>query len=131
MTDVKRIEQLKRSAPMGAADIVIIALLAVGAVALAVFSLLPVGRGSEVAIAVAGNTRRYPLSEDAEIKLDSLTVVIEGGEVYVRDSACPDKICEHTGRISRVHEKIVCLPAGVIVSIEGESEFDLTTGGRT
>ena len=55
-------------------------------------------------------------------------MVIDGGEAYVKDASCADKVCEHTGRISRVNQSIVCLPGGVVVKIVGSGEFQADTG---
>lgn len=46
-----------------------------------------------------------------------LTVVTENGAVYVEKSGCPDKICVHKGRIDRVGDTIVCLPARTVVEV--------------
>ncbi len=44
-------------------------------------------------------------------------VVVEQGAVYMQEADCPDKICVHTGKISKVGETIVCLPHRVVVEI--------------
>lgn len=35
------------------------------------------------------------------------------------DSTCPDKLCEHTGTITKSGQSIVCLPAQTTVALEG------------
>lgn len=52
----------------------------------------------------------------------SNTIVIEGGKVYMKDADCPDKVCEHTGKISKTGETIVCLPHRVVVEISGKQQ---------
>ena len=47
------------------------------------------------------------------------TLVIENGYAWMTDSECPDKICEHMGKIHMNGQLIVCLPNGVIVTVEG------------
>ncbi len=83
--------------------------------------------GSTVLITLNGPTyAEVPLSENAEIDVDGLlTVVIDGGEVYVCESTCPDGLCEGMGKISKSGESIVCLPNGVVVKITSdEPEYD-------
>ena len=128
MTDVKRISALKRTKAVNLVDYIIIAALVVITVAVSIIALLPSRAGAAARVTVNGVTTEYSLADSRVIELDSLTVVIENGEVYVRDSKCADKICEHTGRISRAHESIVCLPAGVVITIAADSEFQISTG---
>ncbi|MCD7822702.1 MAG: NusG domain II-containing protein [Oscillospiraceae bacterium] len=83
--------------------------------------------GSTVLIALNGSTyAEIPLSKNVEIDVDGiLTVIIEGGEVWVEDSTCPDGLCEGSGKISRSGESIVCLPGGVTVKItSSDPEYD-------
>ena len=98
------------------------------ALALALTGALGGKKGAAVTITEDGKTQEYPLGENRTITLRSLTVVIENGEAYVINPDCPDKICEHSGRISRVNQSIVCLPAGVVVGIKGAGEFQTDTG---
>ncbi len=64
---------------------------------------------------------RYPLSVDGRFPLNggTNTLVIEDGYAWMTDSQCPDKICEHMGKIHLNGQLIVCLPNGVIVTVEG------------
>lgn len=52
-------------------------------------------------------------------------IVIQDGYVYMADADCPDKLCEHMGKISKTGENIVCMPHRVVVEIIGDrSELD-------
>ena len=52
-------------------------------------------------------------------------IVIQDGFVYMADADCPDKLCEHMGKISKTGENIVCMPHRVVVEIVGDgSELD-------
>ncbi len=63
---------------------------------------------------------------DGEFPVD---VVIADDGVYVKSASCPDKLCEHTGKISRSGQSIVCLPAKVTVTLESnDNEFDAVVG---
>jgi hypothetical protein len=64
---------------------------------------------------------RYPLSKNGSFPLNggTNTLVVEDGYAWMTDSDCPDKICEHMGKIHMNGQLIVCLPNGVIVTVEG------------
>lgn len=51
----------------------------------------------------------------------SVTVVISDESVRVQSADCPDKLCEHTGEITRSGQSIVCLPAKVTVTLESKN----------
>ena len=87
-------------------------------------SLLFRGSGARVIVSQNGSTlREYPLNGFAD---DVITnpetggtnrLHISGGRVWVTDASCPDKICEHYGRISGDGEVIVCLPNRLIITV--------------
>ena len=89
--------------------------------------------GSTLVIATPDGTAEYALSENREIALSSqgisLTVVIENGAAYVRESNCHDGVCRAGGRIYRGGETILCAPAGVRLSVRGgASDVDHIAG---
>ena len=60
-----------------------------------------------------------------------VTVVMSNSGVFVKNSACPDKLCEHTGEINAVGQSIVCLPAKISVSLvttDAENSLDAVVG---
>lgn len=128
MTDVKRINALKVSKPVKPIDVIVIAVLSIVALVLSLTGAFRGENGNRVIVTAGGVKSEYDLNSDREIKLETLTVIIKDGGVYVTDSTCPDKICEYTGKIRRVNEAIVCLPADVIITIDGKGEFDTDTG---
>ena len=71
---------------------------------------------------------QYDLYSDREILVEgeghSLTISISSGTVRVIDADCPDRLCMKTGTISEIGKSIVCLPARVIVTIEGGDGAD-------
>ena len=82
-----------------------------------------------VVIDISGQeVRRVPLSDFTEATVTSrgytLHIAAEGGAVSVTDSDCPTQDCVHTGAISRAGQSIVCLPAQVVVHLEGASVPD-------
>lgn len=52
----------------------------------------------------------------------TLLVLIDGSGVRVEQSDCPSQDCVHTGTITRAGQSIVCLPAQIVVHLEGASE---------
>ncbi len=70
--------------------------------------------------------RRVALSgmdKEQVIELDDgtyhLTVRVSAAGAYVSSSDCPTQDCVHTGVIRRAGQSIVCLPAQVVVYLEG------------
>lgn len=66
--------------------------------------------------------REYALSEDRTELITapgggSNTLHIQGGSAWISGASCPDKLCEHSGKISRPGELIVCLPNRLIIQI--------------
>ncbi len=60
-----------------------------------------------------------------------LTVYVTESSVKVQSSACYDKLCEHSGEITRSGQSIVCLPAKVSVTLEStakHNDFDAVVG---
>jgi len=43
----------------------------------------------------------------------------ENGRIRVEAADCPDKVCLNTGWISRPGQSIICLPAHLVIRIEG------------
>lgn len=69
----------------------------------------------------------YDLNQDAEIPIevgDSVTnvVCISNGYAYMKESKCPDHLCEKQGRIHKEGQSIVCLPNRVVVTIESDED---------
>ena len=62
----------------------------------------------------------------------TLRFVLAEDEVWVEESDCPTQDCVHTGHITRGGQSIVCLPARVIVQLEGgtvdDAPVDLVIG---
>ncbi|MCI8427758.1 MAG: NusG domain II-containing protein [Lachnospira sp.] len=87
--------------------------------------------GSMVVIKINGDINyKGSLYQSKELVVDgyqggSNRIVIQDGFVYMADADCPDKLCEHMGKISKTGENIVCMPHRVVVEIVGDgSELD-------
>lgn len=107
-------------------DTLVALIIALLAVAAALWFYLPRSQSGQltVVISVAGEeTRRVPLSDFTETTVTggsyTLRVSTRDGGVAVTDSDCPTQDCVHTGVITRAGQSIVCLPAQVVVHLEG------------
>ena len=104
--------------------IMLILLLVVCGIWIAV-SRLSAGEGNYAVVKVDGEiVCQLPLAEDTVIRIDGknnirLKVIVDKGSIFVEHSDCPDKICEQKGRISKINENIICLPARTVIEIQG------------
>lgn len=111
-----------------AGDLILCVLIALAAVA--VFAAFAFGGRNAVSVTVKSDsgTANYPLSEDAEIGIDSnghkLVLVISGGKAFVSSSDCPDKVCVSTPAISEKGGTIICVPARVEIKADGGDSDD-------
>lgn len=105
--------------------VVLLVVALAAACALAVWS-----RGSDTgeltAVVTVDGTEvdRFALS-DSELEKTytsrgyTLHVLVYDGEIRVSEADCPTQDCVHTGTITRTGQSIVCLPARVIIRLEG------------
>ena len=54
----------------------------------------------------------------------TLHLALDASGVTMAESDCPTQDCVHTGTVSRSGQSIVCLPARVIVRLEGATQGD-------
>ena len=54
----------------------------------------------------------------------TLHLAMDASGVTMTESDCPTQDCVHTGSVSRSGQSIVCLPARVIIQLEGTVEGD-------
>lgn len=115
-------------------DVFLVAGLLAAALFSFLFTFLP-GNGATCVISYDGGRDTYPLTVDRTVFVGSmgytLSVVIENGTVSVASSDCPDGVCVDSGAISRTGQAIVCVPANVVVRIEGGADagVDAVAGG--
>ena len=89
--------------------------------ALAVILLAGVITVTRVMTRTEGTTARVEITDGTyEISEGKLPVTLEVSEGRIRfiNSRCPDHICEGYGWLSKEHDQAVCMPAGVVVSVE-------------
>ena len=107
-------------------DAVVAAIVALLAVAVALWFYLPKTQNGELTVVISTGgeeTERVKLTSftDATVTHNGYTLRItaDGSGVRVADSDCPTQDCVHTGTITRAGQSIVCLPAQVVVHLEG------------
>lgn len=112
-------------------DAVVAVVVALLAVAAALWFCLPRTQTGNltVVISVGGQeTQRTGLKDFAPTTLShngyTLTVASDGDSVWIASSDCPTQDCVHTGHIRRGGQSIVCLPAQVVVYLEGAASPD-------
>lgn len=124
MTSEQRREIVRTGALFSRFDIVFF--VAVVVIIAAVFFAIYAFGGNAATVEIKSPKGKLvrSLAENARIDVDGLlTVVIEDGKVHVENAVCPDKVCEHTGKVDRCGAMIACLPSGIVVYIAGESDF--------
>ena len=95
-------------------------------------------KGNMVQVSVDGTvTETFPLSEDLTVTIEGYgkgtnVLVISDGKCCLKDTSCPDHLCEKMGMIDSVGQSIICLPNRVVVEVIGDdtdAEYDAVVGG--
>ena len=124
------------------ADALVAAAVALLAIVSALLFYLPKTQSGQltVVISVGGQEQsRIPLTQlpDAPTRIDGCSgytlwlspvcndlIGSDGMGVCVSESDCPSQDCVHTGVIRRAGQSIVCLPAQVVIHLEGAASPD-------
>ena len=107
-------------------DLILIALTVSLAIAIGLSLYFLREDGETVRVTVHGETFGvYSLTEDRTVEIRSEEginrLVIRDGEAFVEHADCPDGICAAHKPIKRMKESIVCLPHGVVITVEGKA----------
>lgn len=112
-------------------DAVVAVIVALLAVAVALWFYLPKVQSGDVTVVISAGgreTQRAALKDFAGTTVShngyTLVVSADGDGVWVSDSDCPTQDCVHTGHIRRAGQSIVCLPAQVVIHLEGAASAD-------
>ena len=112
-------------------DAVVAAIVALLAVAVALWFYLPKTQSGELTVVISTGgeeTERVKLNNFTEATVThngyTLRITADGSGVRVADSDCPTQDCVHTGTITRAGQSIVCLPAKVLGHLEGAASAD-------
>lgn len=128
MIDDKRLNCVRNArSPFRICDILVFgAALVLTAVLLLTLYKSP---GEQVEIIHDGKKIVRPLDEDRrEVIEGKLTVVIQNKQVWVENSTCDKKTCEHTGKIRYKNQTIVCAQNRIVISIVGDDDLAGTVG---
>lgn len=104
---------------------ILTALLAAAALAAGLWLWLrPRTAGHTALVTVAGaQSFTVPLDKDNEIHIDTaalpVTLEVKGGKIRFINSQCPDGLCEGFGWLSDEGSQAICMPAGVVVTVQG------------
>lgn len=66
--------------------------------------------------------REESLPKNEVINLGNLEIEMNGNQIRILKSECPQKICKHAGWISNPGQTIVCVPNKLLIEIVGKSE---------
>lgn len=78
-------------------------------------------KGKSAQIIVDGEVKEIiSLDEAYEKEINGVVICCEKGEIFIKESDCPDKVCVRSGRISKSGEGIICAPNRVAVKIDGK-----------
>lgn len=98
------------------------ALLLAGALALWQMRARAPGNCARVTVEGAAQDTVLSLAEDGRFAVEGgrlpVTLEVCGGRIRFVESRCPDHICEQYGWLSQEYDQAVCLPAGVVVTVE-------------
>ena len=110
-------------------DIIIIALALLAALALYLVSSLTASDAVTTVVATVDGTQvlRRPLGMNADYEIPgkdgAVNIIrVENGEVYMLEANCRDGLCIRQGRVRNTAKRIVCLPNGVVVHLEGDGK---------
>ena len=117
-------------------DIVPIAIAVV--LPLVLFLIFAISRGADAdyfTVSYAGQDRAdetYSLDKDQRLTLTgngyTLEVEVKDGAVSVVSSNCPGHDCVRTGAVRKAGSSIVCIPAGIVITVGGGGDYDALAG---
>lgn len=99
--------------------ILLFVVLVIGIVGILLMNSADTGKSAEI-IVDGKTTEIIALDESYEKQINGVVVCCENGEVYIKESDCPDKVCIRSGRISKSGEGIICAPNRVAIKIDGK-----------
>ena len=111
-------------------DIILVAGIVFFGAVIALVVLLTRESGASVAVRVDGKViETFDLDQELRYEITGYsggtnTLVISGGQVWLEDADCPDKLCVNMGKISSNGQSIVCLPHRVVIEISAEASED-------
>jgi len=108
-------------------DLILICSALITALLIGIVFILISNKSSDTAVVTLNGEEyaRLPLNEDTELTINTPNgtnkLVIKDGKAYMSEASCPDLVCVKSGELNEL-EPIVCLPNGVVVSLEEASD---------
>lgn len=110
-------------------NIIFAAVILVAAAVLAWFVYGNRSTGASALVTIANaKSHTVPLSKDGQYTFSEadgarlpVTLEVQDGQIRFINSQCPDHVCENFGWLQYAHDEAICLPAGVVVSVESTS----------
>ncbi len=99
--------------------ILLFVVLVAGVIGIILINSADTGKCAEIIID-GKTTEIISLDETCEKQVNGVVISCEDGEIFIKESDCPDKVCVRSGRISKSDESIICAPNRVAVKIDGK-----------
>lgn len=86
------------------------------------------GKSTKKNLIVQTRTEKYAYALDKELHLEfegligKSRIAVSDGNAWFEDSPCDNKICVESGKLNGPNQWAACLPNGIIIYIEGETE---------
>lgn len=117
------------------ADIALVAVILCVGAALLIWRFLPSGGKVEAVIYAHGEEyRRVTLDKTVDMTVTpdtdpGVVIKIKDGAAWFESADCRDRLCVKSGKLTRPGDTAACLPAGVVIRLEGaEKRHDALTG---
>ena len=105
--------------------VVLAVLLLAGALGARVW-FAPAQNGAEIVVSVGGaEVEHLPLAPAERSYTNrgyTVHLVVDNSGAWIDDADCPTQDCVRTGKIARAGQSVVCLPARIVVTIEGAAQ---------
>ncbi len=114
--------------------LVVLIVLALAVALGARYWFAPAREAAEIIVSIGGVEAERLTFDDSEYDYTNngytVHVTVRAGSVRVDHADCPTQDCVRTGAISRPGQSIVCLPARIILTIEGAAapDYDAIAG---
>jgi hypothetical protein len=96
---------------------------------LAVWAAFSRSGGATARVDIAnGESMDIPLAQDQVVTFEAngipVTLEVSDGAIRFINSQCADHVCEGFGWLRKEHDQAICMPAGVVVTLEGVEDID-------
>lgn len=105
------------------ADFIIIAVVLLAAMLLLAFRPKEIGKTATIRVdGKEYKTLNLESEEKNEITVNGVLIVYGGGEIYIKESTCRDRVCVNAGHLAKKGQSAVCVPNRVSVEIKGNDK---------